>query len=404
MARKKPNRRKPRTSKPYKPVWKGPDTSGVTHSSLGVWAESPELFGIAYLDGYRPRTISLEVEYGNVHHLLDETYCLALADKKSPDKALQLANAKVDEYAVLKQRGSRPESRQAFAILIEQVKAIYPVYLDYYREQKIEWIGREMLFRVPLEVAPARPNHDAWSSLLKPSLVHLTGKRDGLYHAVDNGRRGVGLWEVKTKGRIDRAHLADQLRCDSQSLFYLFATQQELDLQGGGQKVVQETYDVLKRPGLKQARNETDRAYVSRCRDHVIASPIDYFHRVVIPVQPHELNNYYQNFLLPELRSFLAWWRSVENDPSPQGRKLSPLHYLTLSALIKPYGKSEYYTALVENQSSHTLRRIEDPFPELHDELQRLQIETAEDACPAAEKLSAKTSNKLLRTLSSLAK
>lgn len=331
----------------------------------------------------RPRSIDMKMEYGSLHHLFDETYANAIAGlggirKSSSKTALKVAADRLKQYVALRSTGLGQSLRSDLTTAMLQIIAIYPHYLHHYRVHDINWLAREAVFHVPFNVSypfePALPNRT----------VYLTGKRDGLYKAKDGNRIGIGVWEIKTKTKIDRAHLAEQLRCDSQSLFYLHATMLEsrlglTDLYPKKWKVVQETYDVLKRPALVRSHNESVEAYVKRCADRVAEKPNEFFAREVISVQDAELENYGANFLMPEVRAFLEWWESVKENPSPEGRSRSKLHYLNLGALINAWGKSPYYEALVGNQSSRTLRFIEVPFPELYDDEERAKIEAAED-------------------------
>lgn len=343
-----------------------------------MYKESPELMATAIIDGLRPRSVDMKMEYGNLHHRMDEIYGNAIAGlggirKSSPTAALKIATKAVEEYVNIRMTGLGHSLRTDLATAAQQVIAIYPLYLRHYQHHDIRWIAREALFRVPLQVnypydlnAPTRT-------------IYLVGKRDGLYKAKDGNVNGIGLWEIKTKTKIDRAHLAEQLRCDSQSLFYLYATLLEAQQNGSKLLPVQETYDVIKRPALKRTRNETVAQYVKRCVDRVAEKPNEFFAREVISLRAPELEAYARQFLLPEVRAFLEWWDSIKDDPSPEGRAKSRLHYLGLGALINAWGKSPYYEALVENQSSRTLRRIEVPFPELEDDMEMARIEAADD-------------------------
>jgi hypothetical protein len=364
----------------YPSVWQGPETHGITHSLLNSWKESPEICSTAYIDGKRPRTVDMKIEYGNLHHLFDETYGNSIAGlggfrKSSSKTALKNAQVAIDRYVAARSAGLVKNLKLDLAIAAMQVSAIYPHYLHHYRHHEIQWIARESVFRVPLEVT-----YPFDSAATPPRLVYLTGKRDGLYKAKDGNVTGIGLWEIKTKTRIDRAHLADQLRCDSQSLYYLFATLLEAKTNGDKLKPVQETYDVLKRPAFVRGNNESVEAYVKRCSDRVAEKPNEFFARTVISLREPELQTYANHFLIPEIRAFLEWWDSVKEDPSPAGRAKSRLHYLSLAALINAWGRSPYYEALVENPSSRTLRSIAVPFPELYDDMERAKIEAAEDA------------------------
>lgn len=335
---------------------------------------------MAYLDGKRPRTIDMKIEYGNLHHLFDETYANALAGlngfrKSSPKTAIKAAQTAIDRYISVRKAGLAKSLQLDLAIAGMQVAAIYPHYLHHYRHHEIKWIEREAVFRVPLEIT-----YPFDTASTPPRTVYLTGKCDGFYWAKDGNVTGIGLWEIKTKGKIDRAHLAQQLRCDSQSLFYLYAKLLHCRQTNQRQRPVQETYDVLKRPAFVRNRNESVEAYVKRCADRVAEKPNEFLARTVIGLREAELDAYANQFLVPEIRAFLEWWDSVKDDPSPEGRHRSRLHYLSLAVLINAWGKSPYYEALVENPSSRTLRSIAVPFPELHDDMERAKIEAAEDA------------------------
>lgn len=338
---------------------------------------------MAYLDGLRPRAVDMKMEYGTLHHLMDESYANARAglggySKSSAKTALKLAADAVRRYLGLRITGIAAQAKHDLVLAGEQVIQLYPLYLDHYKHQEIEWVARESVFRVRQDI-PAVPSSRYLSG---GTHVFLTGKRDGLYKAKDGGVIGLGLWEIKTKTKIDRTALREQLRCDSQSLFYLWATLLECREKKSKLRPVQETYDVLKRPALKRHQNESVEAYIGRCKKAVEVKPNEFFARETISVKEAELEEYNARFLTPEIKCFLEWWGSIENDPSPEGRTQSSLHYLGLGALINAWGKSRYYEALVGNHSSRILRSIAVPFPELLDDFERTTVETEDDATP----------------------
>lgn len=371
------------TAAKYETVWKGPQVHGLTHSQINAYKESPELCAVAYLDGLRPKAVDIKMEYGTLHHLFDESYANARAglagfSKSSPKTALKLAADAVRRYLGLRITGLAAQAKHDLVLAGEQVIQLYPLYLDHYKHQEIEWVARESVFRVRHDV-PAVPSS---RYLQAGTHVLLTGKRDGLYKAREKGVIGLGLWEIKTKTKIDRTALREQLRCDSQSLFYLWATLLECREKKSKLRPIQETYDVLKRPALKRHQNESINAYINRCKKAVEAKRNEFFARETIPVLEAELEEYSARFLTPEIKCFLEWWGSIENDPSPEGRTQSSLHYLGLGALINAWGKSRYYDHLVGNQSSHTVRSIAVPFPELLDDFDRAATESEGDATP----------------------
>lgn len=365
MPKKRPARKlPPRKRRPKKPTSPKPKAlwnpgHGITHSALGKFNQSPELFSIGYLDGKRPRGFITEIEYGNLHHLLDEY--ASRNKKREGTKAL-------DAYVLARSAGLRQDQKSDLNRMAALVKALYPVYAARYRKKKIKWIGREIVFDEPYTV-PSSPGFPSAS-------INLTGKRDGLYETEDGT---LGLWEVKTKGRIQPEHLQRQLQCDSQVLYYLHATLLE-SKRLGRPLPTEATYDVLKRPGLVQGKKETLTEYVKRVVKHAEEHLGDYFLRLPITgITESVLLDYEQRFLRPDIRRFLAWWRTVEDDPSAAGRSQSPFHTVVLSALVTPYDLSPYYPALVEGRDD-TLRTVDHPFPELFCEIERAQKEAGEDA------------------------
>lgn len=325
--KKKP--RKKKTSKPS-PLWKL-EKNGITNSGLNRWMACPEQFALSYIDGWTPRKLSVPLTWGNIWHLM-----------------FQYKDTRTKAKGVTKYRNSLKDNLNTYAMqeldqIIAQVQVMFPLYLKHYKNdhQDYTFTSHESTFEVIKDIHGVK--------------VPLRGKRDAEYKI----KGSFGLWEVKTKSKIDTNLISDLLRCDFQTLLYLWSMREEY-----GETPCHLTYDVIKRPGLRQGKSETYLDYLNRIKYDVVKNPSNYFQRWPVTVLDSDLDTFDKKLLTPALKAFVKWDREVSKTPFLPERLDADLHYLNLSALVNPYGKSDFYDLIIKgNQAGHYQRSS--PHPEL---------------------------------------
>lgn len=316
----------------YRPLWTL--ERGITNSGLSRWSQCPEQFALSYMDGWTSRKISVPITYGNLWHCAQESQ-----GSKRPWHL-------VDKYLKEARQNLIASAARELDLLALQVRAVFPVYADYYKDadKRIKWIEREKLFTAPKEILG--------------EMVPLRGKRDGAYRF---GKNELGLFETKTKSKIDQRAISNLLRCDFQTLLYLWALREE-----HGVCPTELTYNVVKRPTLRQGAKESVTDFCKRIALDARRQPHNYFLRWAVTIRSADLDRFDQHILTPTLNAFVSWWRGTQKNPSPAGRNAgsNPLHYTNLNALVTPYGHADLYDLLVVGDKTGYYRRSS-PHPEL---------------------------------------
>lgn len=304
---------------------------GITSSGLKNWIDCREQFARRFIDGWTSRKLSVPLTYGSLWHLAHE-----FSQTKDPWQGVSL-------YREGAQSHLTTDALRELDFLIAQIKTVYPLYKQHYKghDQSIKFLAHESLFSVPVEVDGFKFN--------------IRGKRDSDYKC-----KGVlGLWEIKTKSKIDTHFIADALRCDFQTLLYLWAMRAEY-----GKCPGHLTYDVVKRPQLRQKANESIPAYLRRVKVAVMEKPSDWFHRWPVTILNSDIDQFEKYILMPILREFVRWYKDIKKVPFLPERMESPSHYLNLEALTTSYGRSDLYSLMVRNETSNYYKRLS-PHPEL---------------------------------------
>jgi len=239
-----------------KPLWKLED--GITYSALSKWIECPEQFSLAYIDGLSQKRISIPLEFGTIFHLcLEHQYNFPNLTPK------QIANKVCNAYKKGRQSTLlNTRERETLENLINLVKVTFPAYCSYWEEddQAIEWIQREDKFKV-LHTIPTESG---------PVKVYLRGMRDGVIRI--HGKSGI--FETKTKSRIDESDIRDGLKADMQTMIYAFATYL-------ARKEMPEYvyYNVIRRSTMYRRKDESITNWCNRISEDIQKRPSYYFLR-----------------------------------------------------------------------------------------------------------------------------
>lgn len=151
-------------------------------------------------------------------------------------------------------------------------------YIDYWGDKDFdgrEWVSLESEFALE------------WRGHI------LRGKRDGLFRDEDGN-----LWLLETK---TRSRVPDRLDLNLQNLFYITATEAELN-----QPVEGVLYNLLKRPSIRQRQGETWIEYIDRFASDIPERPEFYYDRNEL-VYSADVKQEFRMDLERKLNAFVEW-------------------------------------------------------------------------------------------------
>jgi PD-(D/E)XK nuclease superfamily len=224
----------------------------LTNSARSVFLNCRKKYQYSYVFGLAPRKPSVPFLVGGLfHEELDRMYSEGAFDAEGMKKRV----AKACE-AASRLEGLTPEDSERIFVQQAVVHGAVGAYAGkYLRDDLKAWevVEAEGSFRVGL------PN--GWSYHGKTDLV---GR--------DRRTRRLRLVEHKTAGRLDAAYVA-KLPLDNQILGYAWAKREQgLDLDGV-------TYNVTKKPQIRQRQNETLNDFYRRIEQDYADRPGEYFYR-----------------------------------------------------------------------------------------------------------------------------
>lgn len=305
---------------------------GITYSGLSRFLACPHQFYLRYCEGWKSRNPSVPIAFGRCFHDLAET------DGDPTDAAKQWV-CREREKGV---HSSEQLKKVEMAALT--VAPLVEAYRRYYAEADgvRRWLCRETDFRFELPL----------------SGVPIRGKWDGLF-TTDRRKRSPktvsDLWvhEIKTKSIIDEHTIVSQLLWDFQTMLYALAVRYTF-----GRCPTGILYDVIRRPGLRQRKDETDADFVKRTRADIFGGRMEmargktkagaglthYFYRWTHTLTDAHLDRWSDVVLKPVICRLERWWNRGKNE--------SPHHYVNPEALVSKFGPSDYFEAITRDDYS----------------------------------------------------
>ena len=274
------------------PLWKGPERDGITYSMLSKFLVCRERFRLLVVEGLRPqRRFNHRLEYGTMFHLCEEVH----KDGGNWLEALtnhckELADRHIVQHAeILK--------------WYEVCKIQFPDYIRHWKNHNPKkLLSQEEVFSIEYELP------DGWK-------VKLRGKMDSLFYD-----RGLILQENKTKGKIDRRAIEEQLGLDLQTMMYLTAIRRLYP----GKRIKGVLYNIIRRPlsggkgTIKKHKptktnpaGETTASFYNRLAAYWREEPDDWFVRWNVAVSTYDLDRFEHNLLNPLLTQLCNWWKWV---------------------------------------------------------------------------------------------
>lgn len=327
--------------------------SGLSQTMIQKFIVCRERFRIRYVEGLiSSGGVSDAIEFGNIFHKAWELHC-----KGVPLKAI-----------LNKLTARHPRTREAVydPHLCKIAVTLLPIYLEYTKEdtKDFHYLRSEQKFNMPYQCGLGR-------------IVHMKGKRDA--ELLRDGK--LWLKENKTKSQINVEQLTHTLPYFVQPGLYLLSLQRdypEYDIGGF-------IYDVVRKPGLKRKKNETEVQFLRRIRDDVESRPEHYFLMLEIDMDTKHLEEWRLRFFDPVISQICLWWESIKHNPfdpwttpsgniglsgtDPQVLVQNPHHFLRPFGIYDPLatGVGDYFLKIV-NATNAGLVETDEPFPELDDD------------------------------------
>lgn len=277
--------------KPVEGLW-NLDRDGVTQSMLTTFMTCKEKFRLSYIEGWRPAKVgTAPMEFGNcIHEILDMVYSASKEyDPQDFSEQIDVAvkNAcnefEAEKYERLTVDGNDWDTLSENVGIAE---VLLPQYFRYWKDDwaAVQWIDLEEVFDVPLEI--------------DGKVVRIRGKFDGIQRI----KGKLWLFETKTKGRIDEDTIMDKLSIDLQVNLYFWAMWKKY-----GEFPAGVVYNIIRRPQLRQGKNEKLTEFISRIKADIHDRPDFYFMRNHGAIDKSELLEWEQNEFIPIIRELIRW-------------------------------------------------------------------------------------------------
>jgi len=280
-----------------------PERDGVTFSLLTTFKNCRERARL-FLNGWTSRSNSLGMVFGSLAHGVNqqiyEDVRLGKLTELPSEKYIKKVGQKVEALWKKENPRADTESKQYLEYSMILLEAVMPAYFKYWKKDfQLIWERVETVFKIPIEVPMGGE-----LNLIKKTFIR--GKIDGSYRRGKNGR--PRLFETKTKTRLGETgegNLADILPHELQVNIYL------LYLWWVDKKLPEGVlYNIIRRPGLRQKKNESLVKFARRVSSDVRLRPEYYFIRLEMIVEKKDLEK--QELELRDMVSdFILWWNGL---------------------------------------------------------------------------------------------
>ncbi|TXH19722.1 MAG: hypothetical protein E6R03_00135 [Hyphomicrobiaceae bacterium] len=285
------------------PLFYDIERDGITFSLLSTFLDCREKARL-HLAGWAKIGGSVPMLFGNVVHGALEHAYRAWRDGEfdgAPPRAWVHAQLNDIErtYRAEHTRISSEEEKD-LQLTLALAAEIVPRYFSYWHKNDtaLNWTETEQEFKIPVRVElPPKTDGGRWHTETVDTF--LRGKIDGVFM-----EKGVfGVFETKTKGRVNPGTLLNILGHNLQVGIYLWAVKQ---LWKKTPRTV--LYNLVRRPQLRQKQSEALVEFAKRVGDDIDERPDFYFMRIRMSVSDVDLGRF-DNDRIDLLRDFVLWWR-----------------------------------------------------------------------------------------------
>lgn len=302
MAKVKRKVSSPESAQPeIKPFW-NIEEHGVTQGLLGLFSICPQKATYRLKNGYTTGATSVALNFGDVfHRCLDMVY--QLSSTEAPEKYAWDCEECIDVSLNHIYREDKIKLMDSLAnptqlLDLELNVAIAGVMLHSYFKRwrtdfsDMKWVDLEKTFEVPYNG-------------IEGVTIPVRGKYDGVF--LD--RKGKHwLFETKTKSQIDDGSISDKLNFDLQVMLYLWTMRQMYNTSPMG--VI---YNIVRRPQLRQKKNESIKEFVQRIEEDVDQRPEFYFVRYTATILKEELDDWVERDFSSLMSQVYAWSKNLFN-------------------------------------------------------------------------------------------
>lgn len=252
---------------------------GLSYSSLSSFLVCRERFRLRKVVGLQEIGSKEAMEFGTIFHL-----CLEMS-------AQGLTRTRINAYFRNKNRQGLYNPRLCSIAL-----TMLPLYKEHWKTfiKKIHYYETEQEFRIPYTCSLGKT-------------VNLIGIRDQGF--IKNNK--VWLQENKTKSEINEEVLMQTLPSMLQPMMYLYSLQHLHDPANIGGFI----YNVIRKPGLRIGKKETEKKYIERIRDDIQKRPEHYFKMFEVEITEEHIELWKTQYLDPLICQIVLWWESIKSDP-----------------------------------------------------------------------------------------
>ena len=318
------------------------DKDGVSQGFIHYFLACREQTRLAYKELWTSHYEPLFREFGSCYHwLLGQIY----GKHKIPQNALAVKRM-IDQYDVLwKKENPRPNQARLNQqdLVYGLAEEVLPAYLKRYDGdfggkykmgynvvRPVKWIASEKMWKVKYKL-PFGIGIPAISEVL------IRGRFDQVF---EDKKNKLWLFETKCLSVIQEDNIVDTLPEDIQCLLYLLAIKLIYKRKPAGV-----LYNIVRRPGLRQGKDETLKDLLGRVKKDVNRPNRQdhYFKRIEMAIDWSEIEAWQEKFLnviLMEIRNWdigeVQHWQNPDALTSKYGR-------CTLFDLVVKGDKSKYY-------------------------------------------------------------
>lgn len=347
-------------------LWTGPSgdgpNGGISQSMLNKFLFCRERFRIYSIEGLKVADkFSHRLHYGNMFHICEES-----GELSCRTKLLEYAQSLCKKYMF-----QQDEVNHWY----EVCKAQFQEYVQYWKKhpQKVKRTSllKEQVFDIEYPLPSGRK-------------LRLRGKWDGV-SLVEEDSSYLELDEHKTKGEIKEQQIANQLRLDLQTCFYIVAltewikNQRKDKLPWVKEPIRGVFYNVVRRPlsggagTIRQHKptksnplGESKEDFYNRLAGVIQENPQDFFMRWNVTITKDDIENFKRKFLNPVLEQICDWYEWIKHNNDIDVFR-GNLHYLT------PFGsgyggtieQNTEYDDYILHGSVSGLTKVDTLFPEL---------------------------------------
>lgn len=321
---------RPKPNSDYSWTW---EEHGFSQSSLKAWMACREEARLSLVRGLKSaRAGSESTRFGTFFH-----GCLEHdpGRGKATARASKAVDSWISHWAKKNPRASASatEEQHHFGRMVYAMLCVY--FKKWAKSEKGRvLIGREGNVRIPYQFDPSIPG--TW----------LNGQLDAAFNVRDEH----WLEESKTRGRIDPVYISEMLGEDFQVNLYLLIAAQVFGVPFSGV-----CYNVIRKPGLRQRKKETNKEFAERVADDVQKRPDHYFYRFEVAISQEDVARWEHETLQPLLREVWRWYDALDAE-----HPFRP-HWKNTAACQRHYGKCDFFGLCHRNDEAGLVQKAK-PF------------------------------------------